>query len=774
MTRPGGRRARGSRTKPRRRDDASRPARRSRDAARRRPGGPGRPASEVLLRSGILAGIGLVAFTPLVVTPDIVYPFVVGKALWSRAVIEIVFVLWVALALVNPAYRPPRSPLLILLAAGLAVSLLAAVFGVGVQRSMWSSYERMQGVVNLAHWLAFAVVLVSVLRTGREWRALLGLNLVAGAGIALIVVARHHDVEVPFYGELPERERHRLGGPFGNPVYLGAYMAVNMMIALGLAARSWLGDAGEAPVDPPERHRFVTRGRAGCLGWAAVAALHLRGLDLAGSTGSYIGLAAGLGFAVLAAALLARGRWRAALVVPVVAMALAAATVVGLHVADPDGAAARWTRPVLTRLSHKLDIRHPTVQSRLAAWETAAAGFAERPLLGWGPENFDVVFGRFASGYGATMEPHDKAHGQVFEVAATTGAFGLVAWLALWSVTFLALWRAAIVAGRGEQALIALAGAALAAHLVQTQALFDTAASSLQHALLLAFVAGLRARPTAGSGTDDGRIRDGGPAHGATGLAAAALDRRVVRVGVPVAVLALGVAGLATNAAIYGGARELFLASTSGEFLAHFRRSVARFEPLASEPRKLLFNNVAPHWKTLHATRPEQAKQLLALMDAEAEAAIAAQPLNWRLHHALARMYHAVAAEAPVHAERARAQLARARELAPNRRVFRRAVAPPQALESSELAGGRHELRWRGSDGAGYHEVRETRAGGSWRTHLYTYDPALTSFVPPAAGDAPGPRHFLIRACDYPGRCSAWAEWPPLPAPAAELGGAQH
>ena len=31
------------------------------------------------------------------------------------------------------------------------------------------------------------------------------------------------------------------------------------------------------------------------------------------------------------------------------------------------------------------------------------AGLADRPLLGWGPENFDVVFGRFATGYGAAM-----------------------------------------------------------------------------------------------------------------------------------------------------------------------------------------------------------------------------------------------------------------------------------------------------------------------------------------------------------------------------------
>ena len=254
----------------------------------------------------------------------------------------------------------------------------------------------MQGVVDLGHWVAFAVVLVSVLRTGREWRALLGVNLAAGGGIALIVIARHHDVDVPFFGDLPELESHRLGGPLGNPLYLGAYMVVNMMVALGLAVRSWLRDAGEAEVPPSDwKRRAVRRGARG-LGWAAVAALHFRGMDLAGSIGSLFGLAAGIGFVVLAAAFVVRGPWRAVFAAPVVVIALAAAAVTGIHVSDPDGAAARWTRAVPMRLSPKLDLQHPTVQGRIAAWEAAAEGFAERPLLGWGPENFDAVFGRFA------------------------------------------------------------------------------------------------------------------------------------------------------------------------------------------------------------------------------------------------------------------------------------------------------------------------------------------------------------------------------------------
>ena len=97
----------------------------------------------------------LVLLMPLVVTPETVFPFVVGKALYSRALIEIALALWLALAARNPAYRPMLSRVVLAFAIYVAVSLLAGLTGVSPQRSLWSTYERMQGIVDLAHWLAF-------------------------------------------------------------------------------------------------------------------------------------------------------------------------------------------------------------------------------------------------------------------------------------------------------------------------------------------------------------------------------------------------------------------------------------------------------------------------------------------------------------------------------------------------------------------------------------------------------------------------------------------
>ena len=444
---------------------------------------------EKVLRFALFGVLGLLLLTPFVVTPGTVYPFVVGKALWSRSLIEVAFALWAMLALMHPGYRPPRSWLLVLLVAGYCATLLSAGFGVNPGHSLWSDYERMQGLVDRAHWVALAVVLASVLHTPPGWRALLQANLAAGAAMAGIVIARALDIGVPYFGALPEISPTRLGGPFGNPGYLSIYMLVNLVLAAGFAARAWATVA--PPGDPGER-------RAGVLLWTTVAALHLAGVVLSGSVGGYAGLVASTGFAALGFAWHCRGRGRLAAVSLLVVLATVC-TVLGTRFVDPGRAstvvlepsAVAWPGGGALRYVGGVHLQRPSVQSRLAAWEAGLAGFTERPLLGWGPGNFDTVFGLFGSGYAATAEPHDRAHSVLIERAVTTGMAGLATWLALWGGALAVLVLAASRAPPPERALTIFVAAALAGHLTQLLFLFDTAAGTLVSTLLLAYAARL-------------------------------------------------------------------------------------------------------------------------------------------------------------------------------------------------------------------------------------------------------------------------------------------
>ncbi|MDE2691320.1 MAG: O-antigen ligase family protein [Acidobacteriota bacterium] len=749
--------------------------------------GVGLQALERPLRLAVFAGIALLLLTPFVVTTSTIFPFIVGKALWSRSIIEVVFALWAVLAIVDSRYRPPRSWLLGLLGAGFAVSLVSAAFGVSPLRSVWSTYERMQGLVDAAHWLALAVVLVSVLRTRAAWRALLAGVAGTGAAMALVVVGLGLDVHVPLYGGLPELDPPRIGGPLGNPTFLSGYLVVSLMVALGLAVHAWLAvraAAAAAGASPPgagaanpatprhasarerkawqrraraaQRHAPAERPassgspRAAFALWAPAAALMLWAMTLAGSVGGFAGLFAALAFLAVAGAFRARGRLRMFAAGALVVL-LGVAAAAGLRATAGDRSAGYLPDHPVARYVLSTHVTRPGVQSRLAAWKAGLGGFAERPALGYGPENFIDVFGRHVSGYGAFAEPHDRAHGKLVEVAATTGVAGVAAWLAMWGLALLAVWRAAWRLEAPERALVLFAGAGLVGYLAQAQFLFDTPTGSLQAALLLAFAAGLE-----GVAFGDARrfrlpgwLRDRWRAL--RGLKAA-------RVALAAAALAATVAGLTVHRSVLAAAGVEHVPDESRplEVLAD---AIDGFPPLADVHRRLLLEGLALEWSRIRAEDGARARRLLELAAREAAEAERARTAEWRIHHGAARVFATAASTDPEHQGEAERFLASSRVLAPNRPLFVAPLRPPDSLTGARRADGRYELRWRWPESAGYVAIEEFGGGAPRRFVLHAYDSARTSFVLPN-GREPGVRRYRIKACWFPGQCSATAEWP--------------
>ena len=658
-------------------------------------------------------GLALVLLTPLVTAPWTLYPFSVGKALWARALIAVVFALWAVLALMRPRWRPPRSALLALLGAGLAAALLSAWFGVSPQHSLWSTYTRMQGIVNAAHWAAFAVVVASVARTPADWARLLNANLAVGLAVSAFAVVRFAAPETPL--PFPFREGYwpRIGASAGNPILLGAYLQAIALLAVGFLVRSCCKPAASSPAPAAlsggaSRRRGVRRtkkvparpaagdGWVRRLFWAAALVCALAGLSLTGSLGAGGGLGAGLGAACALYALFGRARRARRLGLAGLCALCACAVVLALVLAlrggeapapaaDPERTAGeRNERPTLEGGNPMLERATSaewvgfTLGNRLRNWEAGLKAFAERPLLGWGPDNYFVASGRHLSAPRERTRVQDHAHNLLVEEAAGKGAVGLAAWLALWGLTGLVALRAARrLEDPRERALAVFAAAALAGWFVQGQTSFYSAESWLQHMLLLGFLAHLEAAMR-GDGSTPGRL--------------AALLRRsrdripsAARIGpgmrVAAGAAALGIAGasIASSAAIHAGAAAMWRADHGGPFIAEVERAIGAFGPLATGPRIVLFNNLALNWEVLARHEAEDAAHLLALADREAEAALAAEPESWVLHHALARLWLKVADTHPDYAARAQARLGRSRVLAPNLDPMEAPLPPPAA-----------------------------------------------------------------------------------------------
>ena len=634
----------------------------------------------------IRAGAALVLLTPFVVSPPTIFPTVVGKALYSRSLIEVVFVSWALLCFFRPSWRPPRSRILVLLAVALGVSVLSAGFGVSVQRSLWSNYERMQGVIDQAHWFALAVVLVSVLRTGRDWRIVLALNSAAGMAMALMTVAEYLGHSWTYTSATP-----RATATLGNPTFLGAYLGVSVTIALGFLIRSFVPVAhpGKAPAPasekggersnrrnpPPEaRSARLPMLWAGRCFWGATVLIGLWALTLTGSRGPFLGFVSGLVFLAALYVFLARTR-----MVRIVAagsaglLGVVAILLLVLSFSPATSLVDAWNaNPLLSRLA---DHEPPaSVRQRLLVWEAGVKGFTESPMLGWGPENYVVVWGRYGSEFITAMPGvFDHSHNKLVEELVTKGLSGLLVHVAIWGFAFHVVWRTAGGMDPRERVPVLFVGAALMGHFVQGMTTLDSAVGSLQLILLLAFVAHLE---TAGS--DRRRPGRGGRARPPVAFLAGKLARLAgshgARVSLAAGAIVLAGGGLFANQAIYSSARAVKAAYASATDPAglpdrtriRIERAIGGFEPLANYPRRVLFRYAAERWTRLRAGHRDEAGRLLAMVDAEASAAVESEPRNWWIYLDLALFYTVVAATDPEYGDTAKRYFDRVQELAPH------------------------------------------------------------------------------------------------------------
>ena len=607
--------------------------------------------------------IALVLLTPLIVMapplPHTFFPFIVGKAIYTHTLIEIALAMWVLLALRCPAYRPVRSWLLPIFAVYVAVVLLASLSGVSPQRSLWSTYERMQGFVDLAHWFVFIVVISSVYRSWVDWRALLNFNLGISIVMALLGLGQRYDILVSDYLATTERVDITLG----NPTYVGAYMLVNILIALGFLGHSLMRAAPKAVQRAPARRRRRRRARRAPaeeeFPWEVllrtfwITAIVLDGLILymSGTRGAVVGLAGGM--IAFAVGYLIWGRDRR---IKLAALFLIGSVVgLGLVFVAVRSTAAfdRLARSsvMLSRLA-KISLDDESVAGRVNSAVVGLQGFAARPVLGWGPENFTIAYDRYVTSDIVAQEviSFDQAHNKLIEELTTKGILGFLGYVTVWTYMLWVIARRVREQDSQAQLFTMFAGAALAAYFSQNLFLFDTPGTVPQFYLLFGFVVYLDI--TAPEAAISAQVpRD---AARPESIPASSGRLRVLQSDWALALAFVAVPMLAVLAVYYFNVRAYNGATTIlktiqtqtswYDRLEYFEGSIDSAPPLANYPRIVMFNQLTRNWSDLDEG---QAAAALETAAREGDRGIEKEPQEWRLYLALAGLYHRASSSGP-------------------------------------------------------------------------------------------------------------------------------
>ena len=383
---------------------------------------------------------------PLVFWPRALYAFMTPKFILFQVLVEIVFAAWVAAQLLNNANDANRESgkklaisgisknyILLALSGFIAISFISAVFGVDFSRSFWGIGARMTGLFAELHFFAWFLVLIGISKSGFRSPTSRSLDVGPRESTPDFDMARY--LNFSFFVALAvaatafyQNTHWALAWGstvFNNPTFVAPYLIFHFFWGLynirnvrnrASNIKSWFFGGGVVFIF------FV--------------------ILLGQVRGAILGLFAGillLGFLLIFSRIFGR-RFKIALSA---AFTLLFIGIFSLWIFKDSQFIQNPNFSILKRLT-SFSLSEATAQTRILTWKIAIKNFADHPILGAGPENFNYLFNAHynpsflkfgGGGFGETW--FDKPHNAFLEILTETGVIGSMAYiLILFTVAF--------------------------------------------------------------------------------------------------------------------------------------------------------------------------------------------------------------------------------------------------------------------------------------------------------------------------------------------------
>jgi len=390
----------------------------------------------------------LALLTPLIMSGNFFFPFVSPKSLYFMGFVQVIFFTWLFLIFYFPQYRPRKNPLLVALILFLVVLTLSSVFGENPSYSFWSKPERMTGLLMWFHLFAFFLVISSVFQK-KDWIKIFSISILVGMILSFITF-------------LSKNPAMKGGATIGNDSFLGTYLlfALFFAIYLMIAARKEIKIYSSICFLIIFLGLFLSGARAAQYSFLGGLALLFLFYSSFGVQKRYLNILGKVG-----------------LVAVLIVFLLGA-----IYLFQPDNFIHNW---FVEKASY----------ARLVVWEKAWSGFLERPLLGWGPENFEFVFTQhfnpcmFLPVCGGEIW-FDRAHNIILDTLVNAGILGMLSYLGIFLAIFYLLWKR-YFQQKIDFWVAGIFSVVLIAYSVQNLTVFDMVSSYMMLFLVLGFVASM-------------------------------------------------------------------------------------------------------------------------------------------------------------------------------------------------------------------------------------------------------------------------------------------
>jgi putative inorganic carbon (HCO3(-)) transporter len=380
---------------------------------------------------------------PLAFLPNIVDEFVLPKVLLARLLIAISVVVLIVRWLQQGTVTWKRTPLDLPLLAFIGSAALSTVFAINRNVAVFGTYDRWEGLLTIVTYGLVFWLTVQLLTGEADARGLTWSLLLSGYVIAAVAILQSA------FGLLGGGYFHganniiRPDVTLANPDFLGIFLAMLLPVAFAKMV---------------SRRPITTRVLA-----ANLVVVLFFGLLASFTRAAWIGAVVG----VVVVLVLRRGRFHIwPFVISASVLVVGFAVFAGIAAARPSNGGGGIGQALIARIASIADLKSGTENERIATWGDTLPLIASRPIVGYGPDTFGLVYPQFER-INQRFVLWDKPHEDALGVAASQGIIGLLAYIWILVAFVRAFWK-----GRYKRGAVGLF-AGWVAYVVSIQADFS-------------------------------------------------------------------------------------------------------------------------------------------------------------------------------------------------------------------------------------------------------------------------------------------------------------
>lgn len=315
------------------------------------------------------------------------------------------------------------APLFLALLLFIYFSILSVLTSVDIRYSLWGDPLRGGGVVNLIFYVFLALTSFIIIKK-EDWKIIFNFAIFTGILVSIVAVFQKFGMFSDFLLFSPDRPASTLG----NPNFLAAYLMMLSFISLPFFISS-----KKTILKIFYSFSFIL--------FVIISVFFTQ------TRAVLLGLFIGLVFFMLFYPKASKKIKISILIFLFIAILSFKYLNGHFYILDKQ---PEIIREGLGRVASIIDEPDKIIKSRISAWKISLSALKERPIFGYGPENFEYAFNKYyksnlpginAADLGGSQW-WDRAHNFILDIALTSGIFVLLAYICFFTALFFFLEKA--------------------------------------------------------------------------------------------------------------------------------------------------------------------------------------------------------------------------------------------------------------------------------------------------------------------------------------------